>query len=235
MITNNRCVAEQIKHDKVENVVMDGPKVRKCGRIEGQQNLKSVMMDGPKVGGFGKVGREQKLKSIVMDGVKSAKEDEVKHVVMGGVKTGKVGKLENCKIDEEMWCQSEEKLCKLITKGLATRNLERHAMLADVEEEQEQDVICFDDITGKELPWHAVRKARAPELKVDEKEAVAKYGITPVDSKWVDTYKAFEGEPMQIRSRMCAREFKSDDSARLVCWDSSIGSIESKNIDRNEQ
>ena len=47
--------------------------------------------------------------------------------------------------------------------------------------------------------------------KVNEKEAVAKYGITPVDTKWIDTDKAFEGEPMQIRSRMCAREFKSDD------------------------
>ena len=44
--------------------------------------------------------------------------------------------------------------------------------------------------------------------KVDEKEAVEKYGVTPVDTKWVDTDKAFEGEPMQIRSRMCAREFK---------------------------
>ena len=51
--------------------------------------------------------------------------------------------------------------------------------------------------------------------KVDEKEAVAKYGITPVDTKWVDTNKAFEGEPVQIRSRMCAREFKSDDRPDL--------------------
>ena len=101
-------------------------------------------------------------------------------------------------------------------KRLARRNHERHTMLADVEEEQEQDVLCFDDITGKELPWHAVRKARELELKylrdlgvyekVDEKEAVDKYGVTPVDTKWVDTDKAFEWEPMQIRSRMCARD-----------------------------
>ena len=77
---------------------------------------------------------------------------------MDGVKSGKDGKLENCKIDEEMWSQSEERLCKSIIKGLARRNRERHAILADVEEEQEQDVICFDDITGKELLWHAVRK-----------------------------------------------------------------------------
>ena len=98
-------------------------------------------------------------------------------------------------------------------------------MLADVEEEQEQYVICFDDITGKELPWHAVHEARELELKhlrdlgvyekVDEKEAVEKYGVTPVDTKRVDTDKAFEGDPMQIRSRMCAREFKSDDRPDL--------------------
>ena len=65
------------------------------------------------------------------------------------MKSWKIGKLQ---IDEEMWSQSEERLCKSILKGLARRNRERHAMLADVEEEQEQDVICFDDITGKELP-----------------------------------------------------------------------------------
>ena len=116
-------------------------------------------------------------------------------------------------------------MCKSILKGLAKRSRENHAMLADVEEGQEQDVICIDDITGKELPVHAVRKARELELKylrdlgvyekVDEKEAVAKYGITPVDTKWIDTDKAFEGEPMQIRSRMCAREFKSDDRPDL--------------------
>ena len=48
--------------------------------------------------------------------------------------------------------------------------------------------ICFDDITGKKLPWHAVRKARELKYlrdlgvyeKIDENEAVAKYGITPV-------------------------------------------------------
>ena len=135
---------------------------------------------------------------------------------MDGVKFGKVGKVQNCKIDKEMRRRSEEKLCKSILKGLAKRSREKHAMLADVEEGQEQGVICIDDITGKEPPWHAVRKAREQELKylrdlgvyekVDEKEAVAKYGITSVETKWIDTDKAFEGEPMQIRSRyVCER------------------------------
>ena len=153
-------------------------------------------MDEPKTE---KIERQQKLKDIAMD----------------GVKFGTVGKLENCTIDDEMQCRSEVKLRKSILKGLARRNREKHAMLADVEERREQDVICIDDITGKELPWHTVRKARELELKylrdlgvyekVDEKEAVAKYGITPVDTKWIDTDIAFEREPMKIRSRMCAK------------------------------
>ena len=71
-------------------------------------------------------------------------------------------------------------------KVLARRNREQHAILAEVEEER--DVKCFDDITDRELPWHAVRKAREQELKyprdfgvyekVDESEAIARYLIT---------------------------------------------------------
>ena len=67
-------------------------------------------------------------------------------------KIGKVGKSENSKTDEERKDQEEEKLCKSITKGLPRRNHEKHAMLAEIEAE-EQHVICIDDITGQELPW----------------------------------------------------------------------------------
>ena len=41
------------------------------------------------------------------------------------------------------------------------------------------------------------------------------HGNTPVDTKWVDTDKASVVEPMQIRSRIVAREFKSDDRPDL--------------------
>ena len=94
--------------------------------------------------------------------------------------------------------------------------LEQDAMLAEAGEENEF-IKCFDDITGKELPWQAVKEAREKELKylrelgvyeeADERTAVSKYNITPVDTKWVDTDKAFEVEPMQIRSRTVAKEF----------------------------
>ena len=126
-------------------------------------------MDGPKVGMFGKVGAEEHLTKIVTDGVKC-----------------------------------EEKLCKSIVKGLARRQRERHAMLAEMDEEN-QDVVCVGDITQKEFPCHAVRKARAQELKflrdlrvhekVDEREAIAQYQLTPIDTKWIDTDKAFEESP----------------------------------------
>ena len=51
--------------------------------------------------------------------------------------------------------------------------------------------------------------------KADERAALAKYNVTPVDTKWVDTDKAIEGEPMQIRKRIVAREFTSGDRPDL--------------------
>ena len=60
-------------------------------------------------------------------------------------------------------------------------------------EEQEQDVMCFDDITGKDLPWHAVLRDLGVCDVVDEKEAVEKYGVTPVDTKWIDIDKSIRG------------------------------------------
>ena len=83
-------------------------------------------------------------------------------------------------------------------------------------EKTEQHVIFIDDVT-----WHEVRRAREQELKylrdfgvyeeVDEREAIAHYQVTPVDTKWIDTNKAFEEEPMQIRPRIVAKEFTCGD------------------------
>ena len=58
--------------------------------------------------------------------------------------------------------------------------------------------------------------------KVDEHEANAQYQVTPVDAKWVDTGKAFEGESVQIRSRIVAREFKSDGRSDLYAGTSPL-------------
>ena len=128
VVTNNRCVAEQIKNDKVENVATGESKI----------------------GEFGKVGKRQKLKSIVKDGV------TIEQV-------GKVGKSENSKTQKERKDHNEEKLCRSIKKGLARRNREKHAILAEIEEEQ--PVICIDDVTRTELSGQQVRKAREQELK----------------------------------------------------------------------
>ena len=111
-------------------------------------------------------------------------------------------------------------------------------------EEEIRDVVCVDDITGKELPWDAVRKAHEQELKylrdlgvfakVDERETNAKYQFTSIDTKWIDTDKAFEWEPVQIRSRIVAREFKERRSTRSVRRDPSIESAEVHDIDSNK-
>ena len=73
---------------------------------------------------------------------------------------------------------------------------EQDAMLAGAGEEDEF-IKCFDDITGKELPWQAVKPVREQELKymrehgvcekVDEHEGVAEYNVTPIDTLWIDT------------------------------------------------
>ena len=227
-----RIIKDQIKEQTVAVVVMS-----KNSAICRKTELKSVMQEdqlkyvdgeGMRVVTNSKHVAEQiksdRDKCVVMD---DQKIENLKSTVMDGVKFGKIRKWENYKIDEETCLRSEENLCRAIMKGLTRRNCEKHAMLADMEETQgqEQDVVYFDDVIGKELPWSAVRKARELELKylrdlgvyeqVDEKEAVEKYGVTPIDTKWIDTDKAFEGEPMQIRSRICAREIKSDDRPDL--------------------
>ena len=68
------------------------------------------------------------------------------------------------RVVENVAMDAEANLTKIM-KGLARRNRERHAMLAEMEEEY-QDVVCVDDITGKEFPCHAVCKARAQELNI---------------------------------------------------------------------
>ena len=49
----------------------------------------------------------------------------------------------------------------------------------------------------------------------NEREATAHYQLTPIDTTWIDTDRARVGEPMQIRSRIVARELKSDDRPDL--------------------
>ena len=100
---------------------------------------------------------------------------------------------------------------------------EQDAMLAEAGEEDEF-IKCYDDITGEELPWQAANQAREKELKyprefgmykkVDERAAVAKYNVTPVDKKWVDTDKAFEGSRGKSVHELLP-EFKRGDSPDL--------------------
>ena len=59
MVTNNRCIAEQIKNDKAENVVMDGSKFGEFGKVGREQNLKSIVMNGLKNWKSWKIGKLQ--------------------------------------------------------------------------------------------------------------------------------------------------------------------------------
>ena len=60
VVTNNRCVEEQIKSDKVENAVMGGIKIGEVGQVGKRQHVKSIVMDGIKIG---KVGTSENSKT----------------------------------------------------------------------------------------------------------------------------------------------------------------------------
>ena len=53
VVTNNRCVAEQIKGGKVENVATGRIKIGEVGKVGKRQNLKSIVMNGVKIGKVG--------------------------------------------------------------------------------------------------------------------------------------------------------------------------------------
>ena len=57
--------------------------------------------------------------------------------------------------------------------------------------------------------------------KVDERAAVAKYNVPPLE---VDTDKAFE-EPTQIRSRIVAKEFKSGERPDLYAGNPALEAL----------
>ena len=143
------------------------------------------------------------MKKVETGGMKVG--ELVKKTQMNEPKVGKVGR--SVRLGQEEYLKPEQ-----------------DAMLAEAGEEDEF-VKCFDDIAGKEMPWQVVKQARDKEVKylrelgvyekVGERAAVAKYNVTPVDTKWVDIDRAFEGEPMQIRSRMVAKEFTSGDGPDL--------------------
>ena len=76
VITNDRQIAEQIKSDstlsvqgnllrrKVENVVMNGSKVEKYGKVDKGHKLKRIVMNGVKTSKVGKLAMEA-LKAII--------------------------------------------------------------------------------------------------------------------------------------------------------------------------
>ena len=180
MFTNSERLANQMKIKEIGKVEQLVQKIE-MGDPKAGKLVRKMEMGDPKVG---KIGEVAKL---------------VKKIQMNEPQVGKVWK--SVKFGQEEYTKPEE-----------------DAMLARVGEESLL-LKCFDDITGKELPWQAVKQAREKELKylrelgvyeeANERTAVSKYNVTPVDTKWVDTGKAFEEEPMQIRPRLVAREFKN--------------------------
>ena len=78
-------------------------------------------------------------------------------------------KLENWKIAKlmrEMWRQSEQRLFQSIFKKASRNGIVKNRRCWHMwKKNKNKTSNGFDDITGKELPWRAVRKARDSELK----------------------------------------------------------------------
>ena len=102
--------------------------------------VKTSEMGDPKVGNFG-VGKL--VERIEMGDMKFG--ELVKKIQMNEPKVGKVGRSARFGQEEYM-------------------KLEEDAMLAEAGEE-ENFIKCFDDITGKELPWQAEKQSREQQLK----------------------------------------------------------------------
>ena len=105
----------------------------------------------------------------------------------------------------------------LIINGVARHHRERHALMASAEEEN-QRVQCVDDIRRKELPLSEVRQAREQGLDICATLGCTRKSMNVKQSQSLRSFqltrsgltqiKAFEVEPMQIKSRIVARQFK---------------------------
>ena len=83
--------------------------------------------------------------------------------------------------------------------------------------EEEQRILCFDDIACKELHGPVVRQARALKFKcLRDVHVSEKSRTTSLSSRRGGlTHIAFEGDALQVTSRIVAREFKSGDRSHL--------------------
>ena len=150
-----------------------------------------------KIKEIGKV--EQLVQKIEMGDPKAGK--LVRKMEMGDPKVGKIGEVAKLVKKIQMNEPQVGKVWKSVKFGQEEYTKpEEDAMLARVGEESLL-LKCFDDITGKELPWQAVKQAREKELKylrelgvyeeANERTAVSKYNVTPVDTKWVGHWQSF--------------------------------------------
>ena len=99
----------------------------------------------------------------------------------------------------------------------------QQVVIANLENEEEDVEVAFDDLSGKELPIAKVRAARTEEVKymksrnqwtvVDETVCWQATGKAPVPIRWVDVNKGSD-EDMNVRCRLVAKDFKGNDKDR---------------------
>ena len=190
VVTNNRCVAEQIKSDKVENVATCEEKRRECGKFGKGQKFEEH-----------RDGWSQKWKDATVRKLENSKTDEERKVQ-----------------DEENLCKSTiEGLARRNRpkRGILAKVVGKYQRALRVNDVTGKELPWHEVRQAREQEFKYLRDLGVHE-KVDERDAIAKYHVTQADSKWVDTNKSLEGEsPCKSKSRIVAREFESEDRPDL--------------------
>ena len=115
-------------------------------------------------------------------------------------------------------------LCEAICDGLRDQLCDdAEAILCNIE--TSSGARFYDNLTGKQLDPKLVQAAREEEImyykgmkvyvKMNREEAVEKYGVKPIQVRWVDTDKAHPGEEPHYRSRLVAKEIRKDERPEL--------------------
>ena len=136
-----------------------------------------------------KAGKAIEFRSIVMDGETATETETVKKC--GDV--GNVWKLEVGTIGRNIWCRAladgYTKQCERAKEtwcAMAGRKIER-AMCGWLH----RKLVAVDSSSASS--WKGIELLPRPWEKVAGRTAIAKYGVTPVDSQWFGTDKACEG------------------------------------------
>ena len=166
---------------------------------------------------------------------KIGKQQNSKNIMVDWVKIGRLGKSETSSSNKERKNHEGEVLCKLMIEKPRTIVRDTHCC-----RRLKKRINVFSAFISKELPCPEARRTPEQELtyardlgvyvKVDERQAIAKYHVTLVDTKWIITNRT---SPCKSGRESCQENSKVD-RPDLYAVNSFVGSVESNNLHSSE-